>query len=122
MIYYVVIVFICLCIFIYFAGTLKEKLNEIVMFNVETQKEIEKGYMYTGYETEYKVHIILLLFCGFVTSMFIVSSFLFQFRLFVSSPFFPFVLPVVSAVTYIFLGEIPFMVGIVACIFVFTSH
>lgn len=39
------------------AGTLKEKLNEIVMFNVETQKEIEKGYMYTGYETEYKEKI-----------------------------------------------------------------
>lgn len=38
-------------------GTLKEKLNEIVMFNVETQKEIEKGYMYTGYETEYKEKI-----------------------------------------------------------------
>lgn len=38
-------------------GTLKEKLNEIVMFNVETQQEINKGYMYTGYETEYKEKI-----------------------------------------------------------------
>lgn len=34
-------------------GTLTEQVNNVVMFNISTQETINKGYMYTGYETQY---------------------------------------------------------------------
>lgn len=40
-------------------GTLTEQVNNIVMFNVTTQETINKGYMYTGYETEYKEELTI---------------------------------------------------------------
>lgn len=40
-------------------GTLTEQVNNIVMFNISTQETINKGYMYTGNETEYKEELTI---------------------------------------------------------------
>lgn len=38
-------------------GTLTEQVNNEVMFNISTQETINKGYIYTGYETQYNENI-----------------------------------------------------------------
>lgn len=40
-------------------GTLTEQVNNEVMFNISTQETINKGYIYTGYETQYNENLKL---------------------------------------------------------------